>query len=46
MGLERYAVAEVLWEFSFEDGGDFGEILDDDFEVRELAGENCVVVAG
>jgi hypothetical protein len=46
VGLERYAIAEVLWKFSFEYRGDFGEILNDDFEVGELAGENRVVVTG
>lgn len=42
---ERYAVAQVLGEFFFENRGDFGKVLDDDFEVGEFACEDCVVVA-
>jgi hypothetical protein len=43
--LEGYAIAEFGWEFFFEDRSNFGEILHDDFEIREFAGEDGIVVA-
>lgn len=46
VSLKTDAIAKVGWEFAGKDGGDLGEILDDDVEVWKGAGEDSVVVAG
>jgi hypothetical protein len=46
MFLEGDAGAQVFGKFFFEDRGDFREVLDDDFEIGEFAGEDGIVVAG
>jgi hypothetical protein len=43
---EGYAGSEVGGELFIEDGGDFGEVFDDDLEVGESGCEDGVVVTG